>query len=485
MKADNVYRTTTHVGQMAEAYLKHHNIDLDTIDKNANQIITELQRIHGLNPDDRNHLHIWDPIFNLIDISKKFTSPEKDVGASFNVITETIRYLVASNKIDRKTGNAWSLMSFHSGSSVLKKQFKEEGVENSFAADVSRMLQAIHADPPGSIRDDSTSGSLNQAKETLPVQGGLDSTLKKSLISELQSGKRYFKFSQIDWPENTVDNKERTLKGILENENLSPERKIQGIETAVIKARELDEISKQHLEEYQKLYSLGKSPKTDKLFRKLLYDQHSVTFHYYAADILETKNIAEAIDFLKKVIKNSNSSILYDYLLEEGVIYDERWTKRVKEQKDPASIPRPQSWLEFHSLPADQKVFASHGGGWLFLQDFILGKKQGYELEQDGYGIQVHPSKEEDPAWVIPRENQYSNQVKKYFDYPAKFKFEIPGQYLDAANNGYEAGLRLEFLDKASNFVLENLETGELIEAKDLKELKEKVNLSIETENEH
>lgn len=119
------------------------------------------------------------------------------------------------------------------------------------------------------------------------------------------------------------------------------------------------------------------------------------------------------------------------------------------------------------SEPPDTVHFASHGGGYQYLLDFLGGREPGYPLEYEGLGIQVHPND------YTPKVNDYAEgRAPRRFDDPATLTFFIESQYLDSAPNLYEAGLRTEYVGRMSNLKLTNLRTGEVITARDVTEFR-------------
>lgn len=308
----------------------------------------------------------------------------------------------------------------------------------------------------------------------------LEHQAKLHLEKCIKKGQKDYDFSDINWPSN-VDGKDSILKAIMNNESLGTQEKIQGIEIAINKAFEYDEISQKYLREYNELLSQNKYPSTDYKFRRLVYKrhcQHSLTSFWTKAtcDIAKSSSKIEIMENLKLLIKTQNKSSLCKFLHKNKTIKSTKLDKKIAREKETFSATRPESWLQFHDLPENTKIYASHGGGLMHLQDFILGNKLGYPLHKGGLGIEVHPCTEPGKTWMLNNENEYAHaRTGLYFDYPARFSCEIAGQYIDAANNGYEGGLRQEFLQHATNFKLENLETGETIEAKNLQEMQEKI----------
>lgn len=126
-------------------------------------------------------------------------------------------------------------------------------------------------------------------------------------------------------------------------------------------------------------------------------------------------------------------------------------------------IPRPPHWnLKDKPLPFNTKVSFAHGGGIQFITQFLTGKTPGYSLEkkavaggggkEPGLGIQVHPYLGSISENVNERLAYYARTSSAaHMDYPAYLLGEVEIQYLDSANNNYEAGIRAEFLDKIKN----------------------------------
>ena len=129
-----------------------------------------------------------------------------------------------------------------------------------------------------------------------------------------------------------------------------------------------------------------------------------------------------------------------------------------------------------------------HGGGARLLKLILTGKHPGYNSENANdngkyaKGIQVHPDLKhpadygEDP---IDRSKQvYSPRSEYYFDTPSLLFFRIEARYLDAQQNDYEASIRSEFLEHATDFRLENLVTGEVLQGATLKDIREAITKS-------
>ncbi len=114
---------------------------------------------------------------------------------------------------------------------------------------------------------------------------------------------------------------------------------------------------------------------------------------------------------------------------------------------------RPSHWRH-EKISGDTYVEFSHGGGFLHILKFLTKKTEGYRLERPGLGIQVSPGDRENS-----RDKFYSERSSSHFDYPARLSGTIRAKYLDSANNGYEAGLRSNFIDFIENIVITRLDT--------------------------
>lgn len=140
-----------------------------------------------------------------------------------------------------------------------------------------------------------------------------------------------------------------------------------------------------------------------------------------------------------------------------------------------ADIPRAKSYSQYWSnkiqVDDSELYHVSHGGGFRFLKLILIGQHEGYNLEhQQAKGIQVHPNDE--PGSRLKYYGKYS---RVGFDTPAVLTFDIEAGYLDGQPNGYEAGIRSEFLKHGKNFKLENTTTGEIIEGATLEKLREEI----------
>ncbi|MFN7662333.1 MAG: hypothetical protein ACK5PQ_01210 [Alphaproteobacteria bacterium] len=126
-----------------------------------------------------------------------------------------------------------------------------------------------------------------------------------------------------------------------------------------------------------------------------------------------------------------------------------------------------------------------HGGSLRYLMDFLTGHEKGYDLEfpnrrrtpnklqnvlstfEDretlglgkAFGIQVHPiSAQEDIRDVIKRSAYYAvDRSKPYQDFPVILRATIQPQFLDMADNEYEAGLRSCYVSQLKNIRIEIL----------------------------
>lgn len=128
---------------------------------------------------------------------------------------------------------------------------------------------------------------------------------------------------------------------------------------------------------------------------------------------------------------------------------------------------QPQSFHVSGGYPPESIIHASHGGGWRYIKDFLSQRIAGYPLEREGVGIQVSPNSN--------TRDQYYADRRTRFDSPAILRFDIQAQHLESANNGHEAGLKSGNIDKMSDISLQNLNTGVLIEARNVEEVLDKI----------
>lgn len=113
-----------------------------------------------------------------------------------------------------------------------------------------------------------------------------------------------------------------------------------------------------------------------------------------------------------------------------------------------------------NEIAANTVLEATHGGGWRFIIDFLLGKNGGYQIDPAGVGIMVSPL---DGLGACP--HSYANRlIGQMFDSPAILRFKVPAQSL-IANGRYEAGLLPIDLNMISDIELTNLYTGQVINA--------------------
>lgn len=124
-----------------------------------------------------------------------------------------------------------------------------------------------------------------------------------------------------------------------------------------------------------------------------------------------------------------------------------------------ANLPytRPPHWGKHKSITEDTPVPFSHGGGFFHIIKFLRGGSHGYNLECPGIGIQVSPE-----THKHARDGMYAEKAKLHVDYPARLSGTIKAKYLDSAPNGYEAGLRANFIDFIEDIVITRLDTGKV-----------------------
>lgn len=318
-------------------------------------------------------------------------------------------------------------------------------------------------------------------------------------IPKIFLGRNYTKIAQdlldasknIDltkWPV-TVGGKDGLLEEICAEAGLQPEELQKRIELATLKAIELGESTKNDLDKYRESLRIGKHPKSDKKFRRMLYERFGET----GGCMLSSTTTEEAMQHLEEALVKNNAEILECYLHDQGFIYywlhDEK-NKFRKALAEGNPIPRKKTWAEATGKQPNEVIYTRHGGGWMFLQDFLLGNNIGYRLGGPGFGIQVHPIRE------IPGRDKrvgaassiayYAKRTAHgHFDYPASLDFEIEAQYLAThcpSHKTSEADLLPEHLPYARNFMLQNLETDETIKAQNLDELRDKIKQSIRNE---
>lgn len=127
---------------------------------------------------------------------------------------------------------------------------------------------------------------------------------------------------------------------------------------------------------------------------------------------------------------------------------------------------RPSQWGSKRGVQPEDNIDFSHGGGFFYILKFLKGETQGYRLERPGVGLQVSPQTLEHE-----RDNYYSGKAYRYFDYPARLSGRIQAQYLDSANNGYEAGLRSDFRGFLEHITMTRFDTGVSFTIKNIEEL--------------
>lgn len=118
--------------------------------------------------------------------------------------------------------------------------------------------------------------------------------------------------------------------------------------------------------------------------------------------------------------------------------------RREQTQRDPHYF-----WGNTRGVKRDDIVSISHGGGFYHIIDFLRHRSPGYHLEGPGLGIQVSPVD-------MGRDLHYAYTRSVFHcDLPATLQADVPAQYLDAAVNEYEAGLRSECTPFLRNISIE------------------------------
>jgi hypothetical protein len=100
-------------------------------------------------------------------------------------------------------------------------------------------------------------------------------------------------------------------------------------------------------------------------------------------------------------------------------------------------------WVaNYSNLDPNQLIKITHGGGYIFIHNFLEGKNIGYRLEKGGLGLQVSPHLLGSEDFIINREiKTYAPRATYFLDRPARFEAQIAVKYLLAANNDYEAAI--------------------------------------------
>ena len=182
----------------------------------------------------------------------------------------------------------------------------------------------------------------------------------------------------------------------------------------------------------------------------ILFQRYTV-LHGYSVNIVELKSSTKAD---KKPLELFSG-------LEESL---KRQKNYLNADKD--SIPTSIPYSKRREIPEETLINASHYGGWRYIIGFMSGQQKGYNLERGGHGIQVF-------SYYTGMNDYATVATKAQFDSPAALTFKIQAQYLEAAHNKYEAGLKPEHRDKISDIELKNLKTGQIIKATNLNEFLE------------
>lgn len=163
---------------------------------------------------------------------------------------------------------------------------------------------------------------------------------------------------------------------------------------------------------------------------------------------------------LKKLLKDPKSNLIeISEALKQGLKYQKEVFKNFGWYQTPAfPSKRPPYWKKSSGLKKDVLQSFSHGGGFFHICQFLAGQSKGYRLENPGVGIQVTPLGIENS-----RDKYYAERTPTmHFDLPARLSGKIKIKYLDSApNEGYEAGLRFNFIKLIEDIVVTRLDTNE------------------------
>lgn len=171
-----------------------------------------------------------------------------------------------------------------------------------------------------------------------------------------------------------------------------------------------------------------------------LYDSLTIYKNFEKIKI----NFKVLLEFIKETILSNQNADFQEH--EEMSLPQVK--RRMWRKDNPKQVP----------VRLDASLKFIHGGGAMYIDRLLAGKVSGYSLEilphEEAYrsdirnsilGIQVTTlcfqqqmsSQSDLRAW------QYAEKAMRYFfDYPCCFYGEIEAQYLDAAPNEYEAGIR-------------------------------------------
>jgi hypothetical protein len=193
-------------------------------------------------------------------------------------------------------------------------------------------------------------------------------------------------------------------------------------------------------------------------------------------------NTGPNYDFPEKFNKNKYRAILereIDFHHEQGKKYQAEALSFEQVKQIRNSKP---SFKTFSDSDSSRTVF--HGGGFIYLTHFLLGDTEGVQFH--GVNGDTHPRF---GLWVSPVENEEKARVQSYgkkalkasLDYPAVLQFNVTEKYLDAVPNTYEAGLSASNLDKISDIILTVPDLAEKIYARDISELRTKLNSLVQS----
>ena len=211
----------------------------------------------------------------------------------------------------------------------------------------------------------------------------------------------------------------------------------------------------------------------NELFKDMLYQRYQQLGWNLAARILDGEKPDELSKLTKEEIidlfrKTETSLARKRELLASGKLSLPSNNDRI-----PRRESYPEYWAGNESINTNNGdiCHCSHGSGFRYLQNILLGLHHGSKLEhQEAHGIQVHPN-----DCGLDLLKFYARRSESYFDTPAIITFDIEAQYLDGQPNAYEAGLRCEFLSHASNFKFENVFTGKVIKGESLDKIQAEI----------
>jgi hypothetical protein len=151
------------------------------------------------------------------------------------------------------------------------------------------------------------------------------------------------------------------------------------------------------------------------------------------------------VDFCNHKLSSANvvfARHLIDSMLPTIKLISKGYQHKLQQTTEYPMDNYPKWVANYANLDPEQLIKITHGGGYVFIHNFLEGKNIGYRLEKGGLGLQVSPHLSGSEDFIINREiKTYAPRATCFLDRPARFEAQIAAKYLLAANNNYEAAI--------------------------------------------